>query len=82
MSCGQPGYRFLSDPQQVFTVAPYPLYQNTDGYTSYLATNARTGNYQTLPWGVFHPLYVSQAMGYNSGDPFVTGPWMRTDGRQ
>lgn len=82
MSCGQPGYRFLVDPSQVYTIAPHPLWQNAQGYNNFVATNARTGNYQSLPWGVFNPLFVSQAMGYYSGQPYVTGPWVKTDARK
>lgn len=81
MSCGNPGYKFLVEPHQNYSIAPKPLWMNQSGYTDFVATDARTGNYQSLPWGVFHPLYVSQSMGYYSGQPYVTGPWVRTDGR-
>jgi len=59
-----PGYRFLIDPPQNYTVAPGPIWQNTQGYSEFTRLNARTGSYQTFPWSPFHPRDVSRAFGY------------------
>lgn len=75
-----PPYGALLETRQVYTTSPAgPPWQNTVGYRDFIHLNARTGDYASYPWSVFHPLFVSAGLGYWSGGP--PGPWTRLDQR-
>lgn len=64
-------YGHLFRTNQPYTIAPFPTWRST------LDPAQPSGDYRSFPMASFHPLYVSNALGYYG----PSGAWAQLDQR-